>query len=130
MYQRDGLNILHDFEEFEFAGDLFSIGNLLSNLEQKNFPDQFTLYAPYPNPFNSVVNLEYDIPKESSFSIIIFDLKGRQVFEVYNGKSGPGKYSAKWMGRNTFGADAPAGMYLVQFRTNEYLKTHKVLLLK
>ena len=130
MYQRDGLNILHDFEEFEFAGDLFSIGNLLSNLEQKNFPDQFNLYAPYPNPFNSVVNLEYDIPKESSFSIIIFDLKGRQVFEVYNGKSGPGKYAAKWMGRDTFGADAPAGMYLVQFRTNEYLKTHKVLLLK
>ncbi len=130
MYQRDGLNILHGFEEFEFAGELLSIDNLLNNIEGKNFPDQFNLYSPYPNPFNPVVNFEYDIPKESSFSIIIFDLKGRQVFEIYKGKLGRGKYSAKWLGKDLFGAEAPAGMYLVQFRTDDYVKTHKILLLK
>jgi len=47
-------------------------------------PTSLTLSEPYPNPFNSNVNIEYQIPIAAKVSLILYDLQGKQVAEVVN----------------------------------------------
>ena len=49
-------------------------------VEENIVPTEFHTYSAFPNPFNNVVLLKWDIPNETNFSVSIFDVLGRQVW--------------------------------------------------
>lgn len=63
-------------------------------------PSRFELYQNYPNPFNPVTNIRFDIPRRSNVTLKVFDITGKVVSEIYNGLSGPGKYTADFDASN------------------------------
>jgi len=88
-------------------------------------PSTITLYQPYPNPFNSAVNLQFGIPKTGMVKISVFDILGRQVSDITSQyESGYHSYSFK--------ADPHlvSGLYFIRFSTGDKVKTQKVILLK
>ena len=88
-------------------------------------PTAFSFDRAYPNPFNPVTTLNFGIPVDGNVSIEIYNLQGRMV-EVLTGKyMEAGYHSAVW------NADShSSGMYFVQMRASEYLKTQKLMLVK
>ena len=73
------------------------IGNLVSVTPQSNeTAEKFSLSQNYPNPFNPVTNITYDIPKRSNVVLRVFDVSGKQVSEILNGLSDPGKYTVSF----------------------------------
>ena len=68
MLHRDGIDNLYDFEEFEFNGQVYTLNDLLDADEELNLPNQFALHTPYPNPFNPVINIFYDIAENEPVS--------------------------------------------------------------
>ncbi len=91
-------------------------------------PTKVALYPAYPNPFNPITTLQFDVPNAEviqSISLNIFDMRGRQVETLVNGSMLPGSYRIKWH------ADQFAsGMYFAKLVYGTKIKTQKILLLK
>ena len=44
-----------------------------------NLPISFSVHQNFPNPFNPVTTLSYQIPKEGNMGVTIYDMAGRLV---------------------------------------------------
>ena len=93
-------------------------------------PTEFALEQNYPNPFNPNTTINYDLPKEAFVNIVIYDMLGREVRSLVNGKKGAGYHSQIWNARDKMGRSVAAGIYFYQIRTGENIKTRKMILLK
>ena len=52
---------------------------LLLGLENPPVISSFTLDQAYPNPFNPITNIGYELPKESFVNITIYDIIGNEI---------------------------------------------------
>ena len=57
---------------------------VLYNDEDLLIPSSYNLYKNYPNPFNPITTLRYDIPKDSFVDITIYDMLGNVVNNLVN----------------------------------------------
>lgn len=88
-------------------------------------PVRFELYQNFPNPFNPVTNIRFDLAKSGNVKLIVFDALGREVETPVNGSLAEGSYNVDW--------DASAytsGLYFYVLLTSDYAETKKMLLLK
>ena len=81
--------------------------------------------AAYPNPFNPVTNLEYTLSQAGDVEIIVYDIMGRHVDTIYNGFQTNGVHSMSWDASNK-----SSGIYYIQVKSNNTIKTEKVVLMK
>jgi len=79
-----------------------------------NFPADYRVGKSFPNPFNPMTTIAYDIPIRSEVKVIVFDITGRPVYQEYYEKPA-GFYSLAWRGNNNSGQQMPSGIYLVRF---------------
>ncbi|HSD64402.1 MAG TPA: T9SS type A sorting domain-containing protein [Ignavibacteriaceae bacterium] len=79
----------------------------------------------YPNPFNPSANLEYTIPERAVVRIKLFDVLGSEVREIFNGESEAGTHRIKIDGK-----DLSSGIYFVNFVSEKYVVTKKIVMLK
>lgn len=103
-----------------------SLGKLAEEyIESSTLPSVFALHSAYPNPFNPVTTIRYDIPYQTKVTISIFDIIGRKVTTLVNEKVDAGYKSVKWDASNI-----STGIYLIRMTSVDYTKTQKVMLLK
>jgi flagellar hook assembly protein FlgD len=88
------------------------------------------VYNNYPNPFNPITTLSYDLPENSFVNITIYNLLGREVRRLINQTQDAGFKSVIWNATNNQGNPVSAGLYLYQIRAGKYVQTKKMLLLK
>jgi len=88
-------------------------------------PVDYFLSAGYPNPFNNTTRLSYDLPEAVNVKIQIYDLSGRLVITLTNGKYEAGHHYVTWDADNF-----ATGIYLVRMRAGEFESVRKVTLLK
>jgi len=93
-------------------------------------PKTINLANSYPNPFNPITTLRYDLPKNSLVNITIYDLLGRQVKTLVNQTQNAGFKSIIWNATNDYGKPVSAGVYLYQIQAGEFVQTRKMVLLK
>jgi hypothetical protein len=93
-------------------------------------PNTFTLHPAYPNPFNPITSLRYDLPEQAQITLTVFDLMGRQITQLVNTTQDVGYKSVQWNATNSFGKPVSAGVYLYQIRAGEFVQTKKMVLLK
>ena len=93
-------------------------------------PDEFALQHNYPNPFNPVTIIEYDIPVNAAVQLLVYDILGRQVKVLVNESIEAGYKSVRWNGRNDQGRNVSAGMYFYSIQAGDFVKTRKMILLK
>ena len=103
---------------------------LTSNDEPANVPGSFALHPAYPNPFNPITNLRYDLPEQAQVTIRIYDLIGREVTHLINTTQEAGYKSVQWNATDSFGKPVSAGVYFYQIRTAGFVQTRKMVLLK
>ena len=98
-----------------------------SSVDRMNFSsaNDYLLWDNFPNPFNAITRIQYQIPRDDFVQVAIYDLKGRLVETLYSGFQRKGKYELLW---DAF--DAPSGIYIYQLRTSKFVKSKKCLLLK
>jgi hypothetical protein len=96
----------------------------------ENIPDQFALHNNYPNPFNPVTTIRYDLPLGTDVHLVVFDILGREVKTLVNEKQEAGFKSVKWNGRNDMGQTVSAGMYFYRIHAGSFSKVQKMVLLK
>lgn len=90
----------------------------------------FKLYGNYPNPFNSVSTIRFDLPQASDVSLVVYDILGREVARLVDGYMEAGYHQVQWNGGDRLGGEVPSGIYIAQLMTPEYTNSIKMLLLK
>ena len=123
------MDILFDIEEVQFSTDVYELNELLS-LVDNNMPIEFKLHSPYPNPFNPVTTIGFDVPNRSRLKINIFDLNGKQIKALLDESKDAGRYKINWDGTNSNGDVVSTGIYFVKFMTRDRTFNQKVLFLK
>ena len=97
------------------------------NLEIDNYksPTTFNLKSIYPNPFNPIVNLEYEIEIPMQIEFYILNLQGQEIDYLNFGYKMPGTYYGLWDGSNF-----SSGIYFVKLKGNQNKNIQKMMLLK
>lgn len=93
-------------------------------------PEQYSLFPAYPNPFNPISTIRYDLPEASHVSLIVYDLLGREVARLVDGDMEPDYHQTVWNGRDATNREVPSGIYIARLVTPEYSKSIKMVLLK
>jgi photosystem II stability/assembly factor-like uncharacterized protein len=96
----------------------------------KAMSTEYCLEQNYPNPFNSSTTIEFSVPKKSKVDIKIYNAFGQEIFSLVKGEFESGKHSVVWNGHNKNTQPASTGLYFVTMKTDNFIKTKKILLLK
>ena len=102
-YGKDTIQVTADEESklkifYKFYGRDKEIQRGHISFEYSTIPTTLDLYPAYPNPFNPVTTLQFDIPyleNTEKVSLSIFDLMGREIDMLINGNKPPGSYKFK-----------------------------------
>ncbi|HOP06355.1 MAG TPA: T9SS type A sorting domain-containing protein [candidate division Zixibacteria bacterium] len=84
----------------------------------------------YPNPFNPVTTIEYEIPRRSDVVVEIFNALGQKVITLVEEFQSAGRHEISWNGRNDAGEEVSTGIYFYRLRAGDFCRTKKMVLLK
>ena len=93
-------------------------------------PASFPILYNYPNPFNPVTHLRYNLPEDALVNITIYDMMGRQVSTLVSSQQTAGFKSVLWNATNDKGSPVSAGLYLYTIQAGQFRQTKKMVLLK
>ena len=79
----------------------------------------------YPNPFNSSTRIHYEILEDGFINLDLYNCLGEKVKSIVSNYKKAGSYEITFRGNNL-----TSGVYVIVLKTNKYLCTHKLLLLK
>ena len=121
-----------------FNGTLIVESQVTTDVEdQAKLPVAYTLVQNFPNPFNPVTTLRYELPRRADVLLVIYDVSGREVTRLVDGIQPPGDHQVQWAGKDQSGRNVPSGIYIAQLLvpskagvTPEYSKSIKMVLLK
>ncbi|MFA5069820.1 MAG: T9SS type A sorting domain-containing protein [Patescibacteria group bacterium] len=92
----------------------------------EEIPDSKNIvFQVYPNPFNSVVNISYNVPSQSHVSLKIFNVKGELVENLIDKEQNSDNYQCPWNSQKM-----ASGVYFAQLICGEQIKTRKIVLLR
>jgi hypothetical protein len=113
--------------DMESEGNVEWINNGIEivNLTDVFVPTEVSLSNAYPNPFNPVTMLSYDVPSDMAVSMGVYDVRGRLVDELVNNMHEPGRYDVTW------NADQfSSGVYMIKLTAGSTVEIQKVMLVK
>ncbi len=92
--------------------------------------DDQLLKPAYPNPFNPVITIQFNLLKAQQVTVSIYDLQGREIRTLIDGWQEVDSYSLKWNGRNNNGIKLSSGIYFIVMRAKEMTESQKIALLR
>ncbi|MCA9753404.1 MAG: T9SS type A sorting domain-containing protein, partial [Gemmatimonadetes bacterium] len=85
----------------------------------------------FPNPSRAGegTSFEFRVPRATTARVAIFDVSGRLVSTVLDGRIEPGIHTLRWNGRDARGSRVASGVYFVQVRAGDWARRGKVVVL-
>ena len=90
-----------------------------------NIPLYFLLSRNYPNPFNPSTTIDYSTPKNENVSLSVYNLHGQKVINLIRRNEKAGEYNVRFKA-----TDLVSGIYYYRLRSDIYMITKKMILLK
>jgi hypothetical protein len=115
-----------DFEaHLPTAGFPDPFGEIISNEAEAVMPTEYAILDAYPNPFNPVTTISYQLPKASVVELSVYDISGRQVSELVNGWRDAGVHNIIFDASNL-----ASGLYFYRIEAGSYSDVKKMVLIK
>lgn len=83
-----------------------------------------------PNPFNPSTALAFSVGERSHVTIGVYDVAGRLVSVLVDSEFDPGRYSARWDGRDDAGGCVASGTYFARMSAGSRVFERKMTLIK
>jgi hypothetical protein len=96
-----------------------------STLGEVALPNSVVLCEAYPNPFNPTTTISFALPVAETVNLSVYDLSGRQVAILVNGRRDAGVHEVTFEG-----SEMASGVYIYQLTAGEYTDQGKMVLLK
>lgn len=88
-------------------------------------PTDYALLQNFPNPFNPVTTIQYDIPERSHVSLTVFSLLGEAVAVPVRMVQEAGRYAVPFDG-----SGLSSGVYFYRLQAGAFLRTGRMVLTK
>ena len=98
-------------------------------------PEKTVLLPNYPNPFNPETWLPYELAKDATVTIRIYDVKGQVVRQLNIGKQEAGRYidkkrAAYWDGKDGLGQAVSSGLYFYTLKAGDFQAIKRMVIVK
>ncbi|HWA05080.1 MAG TPA: SBBP repeat-containing protein [Ignavibacteria bacterium] len=103
--------------KYEQVMGIQNIGNEL--------PENFSLAQNFPNPFNPVTNIRFNVAKSGFVSIKVYDISGKEAAVLVNEELSAGVYNV-----DLNASMLSSGTYFYRMETDNFIATKKMVLVK
>ncbi len=110
-----------------------SLTGLITSIEDEprgSLPAKFELSQNYPNPFNPTTLIRYQLPTASNVALEIYTPLGQKIKILVNRQQAAGTYQVYWDGRNDQGERQSSGLYFYRLVADNFIRTHKMVLMR
>jgi hypothetical protein len=95
-----------------------------------NTPSDFSLSQNFPNPFNPVTKIKFEIPDQvrndnAVVTLKVYDILGREIATLVNEEKPAGEYEVEFNAANL-----PSGIYFYQIKSGNFIENKKMVLLR
>jgi WD40 repeat protein len=92
----------------------------------------YFLFQNYPNPFNAVTVIPYLLSEEREVMLVVYDVRGRRVWALVDGRREAGIHRVVWNGQNERGHRVASGVYFYRLVDDGggWTMTRKMLLVR
>ena len=113
--------------DYGTPGRAWNDSTLMALADDAVVPNMFQLYPAYPNPFNPVTTIRFEITNQTPVrtSLSIVDITGKMAELLLLGKLWQGEYEIQWNASNH-----ASGVYWVILESGGKSQNQKVVLLK
>jgi parallel beta-helix repeat protein len=102
----------------------------LNIFDEKMIPQSFSLHQNFPNPFNPLTTIQFEIPEQAAVTILVYNILGKVIKQLENSVLEAGLYDTRWNGTDEMGNIVSAGVYVYRIQAGSYTQTKKMLYLK
>ncbi len=116
-----------EIDPFFIPGLITKINSIITSVDEGEvyLPEEIALEQNYPNPFNPSTKIKFSIPSSGFATLKIYNALGEEVAVLLDKEFTAGTYEVNW---NATGL--PSGVYFYQLKTEGYVETKKMILLK
>ena len=107
-----------------------SLITLLRNDSNTSSPTNKFEFSAYPNPFNPITALSYELPIQTFVSLKIYNLMGNEVAILVNDHMSSGPHEIIWNTKNISSSIVGTGVYFATIETEYFSKTKKLVFIK
>ncbi len=124
-FQQPGQKLYYDGEVLWTAGSRLGRWRLpgpATSMEDEIDPEssgQSRLLDIYPNPFNALTVIGFELARRQSVSLGVHNLTGQRVTTLAEGVYPEGVFAVSWDGRDDRGRELASGVYLARLRLPE-----------
>lgn len=113
--------IYYRLKQMDYDGSFSLSGEVLVQLT----PVEYELSQNFPNPFNPVTRISFQLPYESHITLRIYDMVGSEVATLINETKVAGNYNLDFNALSL-----ASGVYFYKLQAGDFVSTKKMLLLK
>jgi len=115
---------------FVYAGSdsgVYITSNPITSISyiKSSLPSVYSLSQNYPNPFNPRTKITWQSPIGSNQTLKIYDVLGNEVATLIDEYKPAGNYEVEWDA-----SGLPSGVYFYQMKTDGFVGTKKMILMK
>lgn len=104
--------------------------SLSTNKTQNKCTQLPFLYCTSPNPFHSIIIMEFYLPNETSIKLEIFNYLGQKIRVLLEDAIKAGTHSVEWDGLNDSSIAVASGIYLCRLTSSGYTLSRKIINLR
>ena len=93
--------------------------------ENTGVPKSYSLSQNFPNPFNPVTKINFEIPKQVYVELKIYDILGREIRTLVNEIKTAGSYSVDFNA-----SELASGVYFYKLIANDFSNVKRMMLIK
>ncbi len=101
----------------------------IEGLNKLDIPIKYDLYN-YPNPFNPMTTISYQLPKAGQIKLLIYNMMGQLIKILIDEYKEAGHYMVVWDGKDNNAESISNGVYFYQLITSDYQSTKKMMIIK
>jgi subtilisin-like proprotein convertase family protein len=111
-------------------------GNELGRSEEveveftSGLPTVFALHGNYPNPFNPMTTIKFDMPRQAHVKLAIYDIAGRLVKTLVDEVRPAATHTVVWDGSDRNGRRVASGTYYYVVQSDSFRAVEKMMLVK
>jgi len=102
---------------------------VLTGVPGSQLPNTFGLSQNYPDPFNPVTTIQYQLPRAAHVTLKVYNMLGQELVTLSDGAEGPGYKTAVWNAANV-----ASGVYVYRIVMTSgqtlFVDVRKMLLVK
>lgn len=100
-------------------------GSAPTPVEPLELPTPFRLLQNYPNPFQTTTTITFTLPAPAHVTLNVYNLLGQEVTTLLSATLPAKQHTLTWDA-----SELPDGVYVYQLKTQDFVETRRLLLIK